>query len=1073
MATAYTSLLGLALPVTGELQGTWGTTVNDSITSLLDTAVAGTTTLSTDGDVTLSTTTGASNQARQAILLCSGARTALRTITAPAQSKIYTVINATTGGFSVKLVGVGPTTGVTVVAGESALVAWNGSDFIKISNTGGAASFTNVTVSGTTTLSGLTASTALALNGSKEVVSVTNTGTGNNVLSASPTLTGTIGGASMTLSSLTSGRVTYAGASGLLQDSANFTFNGTDLTVSGAVNAGSVNATTLDLTNLEVTNIKAKDGTASASIADSTGVMSLVSNPVLSGGTANGVLYLNGSKVATSGSALTFDGTNLGVGGAASQRLHVQNAGALIGLLQNTASTADARYRIQNTGGSSDWGVDGTGTYFQDNNSRPFLWFTGGSEQMRLTSTGLGIGTSSPGYKLSVNGAASGTVANIGYNGDLGTGFYIGVNHASNLVQLYASGSANKSMAFYTGATEVMRYDTSGNLGLGVTPSAWGSILKPIQLGDAFSYVAGRTDGVRQVWLGSNSYFNGTNWIYGLSSPAAQYYQNDGIHIWNTAPSGTAGNTISFTQVMTLDSSGNLGIGTSSPGQKLTVQGGLNVTSSATLPAAQGSMLFSYESTVNRCYMGDGTGYSFAFSKRSASTTTDLMTLTDTGNLGIGTSSPAYKLDIGGTNPRIRINETTGFVLTSYVNTGGSFDVGRDNSAGLISGAAYAGFLNVGGAYPLIFNTNGAERMRLDSSGNLGLGVTPSAWGSNRIAAQVVGASLAGVVGSNAIAELSANRFINSSGQDIYVSSTAASVYQQATGSHIWYTAPSGTAGNAISFTQAMTLDASGNLLVGTTNAELGAGFGNIQIQGSSGAIVQAQTGAGTVKCAISTDSANGYVGTRTNHPVLFTTNNTERARITSGGDLLVGTTTSYGSRKFEVRGGATATFLSTFGNTNSNPLGVQIYYDGYDPNGTGNEFLNCNGNGTVRATIRSNGGLANYQSNNVDLSDSRTKKDIAPAASMWSKIGALEIVTYKYKDQTHDDINVGVIAQQVEQVEPVWVDSDGFGETPEDGVPLKTVYTKDITFAAIKALQEAMTRIEQLEARVAALEAK
>ena len=62
MTTAYTSLLGLALPTTGELQGTWGDTVNNSITSLLDTAVAGTTTLSTDGDVTLSTTTGAADR---------------------------------------------------------------------------------------------------------------------------------------------------------------------------------------------------------------------------------------------------------------------------------------------------------------------------------------------------------------------------------------------------------------------------------------------------------------------------------------------------------------------------------------------------------------------------------------------------------------------------------------------------------------------------------------------------------------------------------------------------------------------------------------------------------------------------------------------------------------------------------------------------------------------------------------------------------------------------------------------------------------------------------------------------
>ena len=185
MTTAATSLLGLGLPVSGELSGTWGDTVNNQITSLLDSAVAGTTSLSTDADVTLTTTTLAANQARQAILLCTGARTALRTITAPAQSKVYTVINSTTGGFSVKVVGVGPTTGVTILAGESVTIAWNGSDFVKVSNQGGAGVFTSVTDS-----------------------------------------------------SLTSGRVPYASTGGLLADSANLTFNGTILT-----------ANTLNLTN--------------------------------------------------------------------------------------------------------------------------------------------------------------------------------------------------------------------------------------------------------------------------------------------------------------------------------------------------------------------------------------------------------------------------------------------------------------------------------------------------------------------------------------------------------------------------------------------------------------------------------------------------------------------------------------------------------------------------------------------------------------------------------------------------------------------------------------------------------
>jgi hypothetical protein len=129
--TNFSPLLGLALPTTGDLSGTWGTTVNDSITQLLDSAVAGTTTLSADTDVTLSTTNGAANQARNAVILwtaSNGANT--RNITAPAQSKAYLVINSGTGPIVIR--GAGPTTGVTLPAGARALVAWDGSDFVKI-----------------------------------------------------------------------------------------------------------------------------------------------------------------------------------------------------------------------------------------------------------------------------------------------------------------------------------------------------------------------------------------------------------------------------------------------------------------------------------------------------------------------------------------------------------------------------------------------------------------------------------------------------------------------------------------------------------------------------------------------------------------------------------------------------------------------------------------------------------------------------------------------------------------------------------------------------------------------------
>ena len=129
--TNFSPLLGLALPTTGDLSGTWGTTVNDSITSLIDSAVAGTTTLSADADVTLSTTNGAANQARNAIILWTASNGATtRNITAPAQSKAYLVINAGTGSIVIR--GSGPTTGVTIPSGARALVAWNGSDFVKI-----------------------------------------------------------------------------------------------------------------------------------------------------------------------------------------------------------------------------------------------------------------------------------------------------------------------------------------------------------------------------------------------------------------------------------------------------------------------------------------------------------------------------------------------------------------------------------------------------------------------------------------------------------------------------------------------------------------------------------------------------------------------------------------------------------------------------------------------------------------------------------------------------------------------------------------------------------------------------
>lgn len=180
MATVnYTSLLGLALPVTGQLSGQWGDTVNDYLTQYLDTAVAGALTVSTD--VTLTKSEGAalgSTSSQYAILIASGQSTNI-TVTAPAASKAYLVVNKS-GSYTVKVRGAGPTTGVTVGAGKAALVAWSGSDFSLIASTDTVSTAAANTFTATQTFNGTTATKA---------VQVLNTAETVNVLGAAPSAT--------------------------------------------------------------------------------------------------------------------------------------------------------------------------------------------------------------------------------------------------------------------------------------------------------------------------------------------------------------------------------------------------------------------------------------------------------------------------------------------------------------------------------------------------------------------------------------------------------------------------------------------------------------------------------------------------------------------------------------------------------------------------------------------------------------------------------------------------------------------------------------------------------------------
>ena len=176
------------------------------------------------------------------------------------------------------------------------------------------------------------------------------------------------------------------------------------------------------------------------------------------------------------------------------------------------------------------------------------------------------------------------------------------------------------------------------------------------------------------------------------------------------------------------------------------------------------------------------------------------MTLNSTG-LGIG-ASPVGRLNIANTGADVVTSMTA---------------VGVQRWQFIVS--------NSTAAFSIYDQTNSGTRLLIDTSGNVGVGVTPSAWGSSYKAIQVAANGVLYANGSNSLF-LGGNYYNDSGGTNRYLVSNAATAYGQVSGAHQWYTAPSGTAGNAITFTQAMTLDASGNLLVGTTNSASNAGIG-------------------------------------------------------------------------------------------------------------------------------------------------------------------------------------------------------------------------------------------------------
>ncbi len=332
-------------------------------------------------------------------------------------------------------------------------------------------------------------------------------------------------------------------------------------------------------------------------------------------GSAGQVAYFTGATTQTGSNNLFWDATNsrLGVGTASpTTRLYVTSPSA--NSTFDSGSASDARLEFRRAGtriGYLNWD---SGVVTLQADSGNYLGFNaGGSERARIFATGnfgIGTGATDSGEKLQVTGTMKVTgAASIGSTISIsGTAYTLLALNNTNAVDwgthisfagngtvfgYFGSvgsllGNTTKDLTVYATAGNGFRVytngnnlratiDASGNLGLGVTPSAWSGV-RALQVGAAAS-LAGFTPTGEGMYLSSNAFFNGSSWIYQTSAFASQYVQLSSIHRWYTAPSGTAGNAITFTQAMTLDASGNLGVGTTSPSRRLSVVGTTDIIS--------------------------------------------------------------------------------------------------------------------------------------------------------------------------------------------------------------------------------------------------------------------------------------------------------------------------------------------------------------------------------------------------------------------------------------------------------------------------------------------------------------
>ena len=291
--------------------------------------------------------------------------------------------------------------------------------------------------------------------------------------------------------------------------------------------------------------------------------------------------------------------------------------------------------------------------------------------------------------------------------------------------------------------------------------------------------------------------------------------------------------------------------------------------------------------------------------------------------------------------------------------------------------------------------SNGVTNATLDTNGNLGLGVTPSAWSGIKAIQTSVDAAFA----TPYTMHITSNAYYGSSGW-AYITGGGASKYETSQGSHYWNVAPSGTAGSPITFTQAMTLDNSGRLLLGTTSVLGGNALANFAESNDSGIVLYVSNTANSGSDQV----CRSLLGSNCNN------------------------TTSYH-------------FVATTGS-------VDHFY------------------------IYGNGNVVNTNNSYGALSDIKLKENIVDTTPKLADLCKVKIKNYNFINDPNKTKQLGVIAQELEEVFPSLVETTV--DKDSDGKDIGTV-TKQVKYSVfvpimIKAIQEQQEMINQLKAEIAEL---